>query len=50
VHGYREFVEYCKEDIINTLSEYSNVKDAIYSLLNGIKKDKIVVVESGCSF
>lgn len=48
VHSYREFIDYCKPDIMETLNDYPEIKKSVYKLLSDIKQDRIVVVESGC--
>lgn len=51
--GFIEFsVEYYRDKLrkYEELEEYPCVAQEVYSLLKKIKKDKIEVVESGCSF
>lgn len=45
---YEEFIKYCRKDILETLTQIPEVKNELKKLLQSIKQDKIVVIESGC--
>lgn len=47
VSDYSEFAEFCKPRIRKVLSKHTELKEVLIGLLDGIDKEKILVIESG---
>lgn len=48
-HNYEEYCDSVLPDIRKTLKRYPAIEECLIELLNGIKEENIIVIESGCS-
>lgn len=48
-HSYEEYCNFILHDIRDTLEQYPAIEECLVGLLNEIKEENIIVIESGCS-
>ncbi len=48
-HNYEDYCNFVLPDIRSTLERYPEAEKCLSELLSGIKEEKIIVIESGCS-